>query len=170
MGLPKSTARMVFRPWLTGDREALLSICRQELVMRFIDGPWDDDRVSRFIKEEQQSLANDGVCRWAVWHKQTMGLMGFCGFVRSESALEMGWRFDPEYWRQGYGAEAAKHMIDWAFVNTEVELIYAQMHVLNEASYALAEKVGMERIARVPVAECDDFRYEIKRQRWNTGH
>ena len=95
--------------------------------------------------------------------------MGFCGFVRREEGLEIGWRFDPLFWRQGYGYEAARHLVDWAFETRQADLIFAKMHVLNTASYLLAEKVGMERTARVRVAEYDDFRYELSRDAWNAG-
>lgn len=167
MRAPENTDRMEFQPWRSEDLTAMLSICEQEEVMRYIDGPWDIDRVRCFIEGEQLSLTNDGVCRWAVWHKQDSCLMGFCGFLKRDNVLEMGWRFDPRFWRQGYGTEAGRHMVDWAFANTPVQLIFAKMHVLNAASYGLAEKIGMHRTARVPVAEYDDFRYEISRDSWN---
>ena len=158
---------MEFRPWSKQETAAMLSICEQEEVMRYIDGPWSIERVRGFIEEERARLVQHGLCRWAVWHKADDRLMGFCGFVRWEAGLEIGWRFDPLFWRQGYGTEAARHLVDWAFENRQADLIFAKMHVLNTASYALAEKVGMTRTARVRVAEYDDFQYEISRETWN---
>ena len=167
MKAPESTERMEFRPWRKQETAAMLSICEKEEVMRYIDGPWSVKRVRGFIEEERARLVHDGVCRWAVWQKANDRLMGFCGFVRREEGLEIGWRFDPSFWRKGYGYEAARHLVDWAFENRDADLIFAKMHVLNTASYALAEKVGMTRTARVRVAEYDDFQYEISRDAWN---
>ena len=167
MKAPESTERMEFRPWRKQETAAMLSICEKEEVMRYIDGPWSVKRVRGFIEEERARLVHDGVCRWAVWQKANDRLMGFCGFVRREEGLEIGWRFDPSFWRKGYGYEAARHLVDWAFENRDADLIFAKMHVLNTASYALAEKVGMTRTARVRVAEYDGFQYEISRVAWN---
>ena len=60
---------MDFRPWREQETAAMLSICEQEEVMRYIDGPWSIERVRGFIEEEQARLVHEGVCRWAVWQK-----------------------------------------------------------------------------------------------------
>lgn len=138
--------------------------------MRYIDGPWSLKRVATFIHDEQRSLSEDGFCRWALWAAETNQLIGFCGFVRDGEQLEIGWRLDPQYWQQGIGHETARHVIDWAFRLKNANIIFAKMHVLNIASQKLAESVGMRRVGRVPVAEFDDFRYEITAECWQQSN
>ncbi len=59
-------------------------------------------------------------------------------------SLELGYFIIPAYRRQGYGTEATKAMLDWAFTQPEVDTMTAGCDADNIASQRLLEKIGME--------------------------
>jgi len=61
-------------------------------------------------------------------------------------SLELGYFIIPSYQRQGYGTEASKAMLDWAFTQPEVETMMAGCNADNIASKRLLEKIGMEHV------------------------
>ncbi len=62
-------------------------------------------------------------------------------------SLELGYFIIPSYRRQGYGTEATKAMMDWAFTQPEVETMTAGCDADNIASQRLLEKIGMKHTA-----------------------
>ena len=154
------TKRLLLRGWNDSDLEAFSDICGRNDVMQYIDGPWDTERVAEFIRIEQQQLQKVMHCRWALEFKPSGQLIGFCGFrplADDHHQLEIGWRLHPDYWRQGLAFEAASHVIGQAILELYPTRIFAKVHVQNEASLALAQKLGMKITTRIPVADFDDF-------------
>ena len=154
------TERLRLRGWVSNDLNAFAKICERQDVMKYIDGPWKKKRVAEFIREEKSRLQRLGHCRWALELKDSMKLIGFCGFrplAENQQQLEIGWRLHPDYWRQGLAFEAASYIIKQADNELEPERIFATIHVNNVASLKLATKLGMKITARVPKTEFDDF-------------
>ena len=154
------TKRLLLRGWNDSDLEAFSDICGRNEVMQYIDGPWDIERVAEFIRIEQEQLQKVMHCRWALELKTSGQLIGFCGLrplADDDHQLEIGWRLHPDYWRQGLAFEAASHVIGQAILDLYPTRIFAKVHVQNEASLALARKLGMQITSRIPVAEFDDF-------------
>ena len=154
------TERLTFRGWQNNDLYPFLEICGRHDVMKYIDGPWEMERVAEFIRQEQEQLQRLGHCRWALELKKSKQLIGFCGFrplSGQPHQLEIGWRLHPAFWRQGLAFEAASHVIKQAVGQLCPERIFAKIHINNAASLALAKKLGMHNTQRIPVAEFDDF-------------
>ena len=154
------TKRLLLRGWKTSDLKGFSDICERKDVMRYIDAPWDTERVADFIRIEQQQLEKFMHCRWALELKDSGQLIGFCGFkalADDHQQLEIGWRLHPSYWRQGLAFEAASHVIRQAILELYPTRIFAKVHVHNAASLALARKLGMKIATRIQVAEFDDF-------------
>ena len=154
------TKRLILRGWNLSDLTPFLKICSRQDVMKYIDDPWETERVTEFILEEQRQLQLRGHCRWALELKDSSALVGFCGFrprADKPEQLEIGWRLHPDYWRQGLAFEAASYIIKQADNELEPERIFATIHVNNVASLKLATKLGMKITARVPKTELDDF-------------
>ncbi len=59
-------------------------------------------------------------------------------------SLELGYFIIPSYRQQGYGTEATKAMLDWAFTQPEIDTMTAGCDADNIASQRLLEKIGME--------------------------
>jgi ribosomal-protein-alanine N-acetyltransferase len=67
---------------------------------------------------------------------------------------EMGlfWAIDPDHQRQGYGAEAAQALIDFAFQQLRVKRLIATTEYDNAASISVMRKLGMT-IAKNPLPD-----------------
>ncbi len=154
------TERLRLRGWVSNDLTHFLKICSRQDVMKYIDHPWEAERVTEFILEEQRQLQLRGHCRWALELKDTSVLVGFCGLrplADRPEQLEIGWRLHPDYWRQGLAFEAATQVINHAINQLAPARIFACIHVQNEASIRLATKLGMRITERVPTDELDDY-------------
>lgn len=56
---------------------------------------------------------------------------------------EIGWILKKEYWRQGYAAEAAMAVKDFAINELNVSKLVAHCDYRNAASYHVMEKIGL---------------------------
>ena len=61
-------------------------------------------------------------------------------------SLEFGYFIVPSYQQQGYGTEASKAMVDWAFCQPSVQKLTAGCNADNIASKRILEKIGMQHI------------------------
>ena len=59
-------------------------------------------------------------------------------------SLEIGYQIASSYRRRGYGSEATKAVLDWAFSQPSVEKVTAGCDADNIASKRLLEKIGMQ--------------------------
>ena len=56
--------------------------------------------------------------------------------------VEIGWHFHPDAWGHGFATEAARAMVDRAFV-ADIDELYAVTDQLNESSQAVCRRLGM---------------------------
>jgi ribosomal-protein-alanine N-acetyltransferase len=83
----------------------------------------------------------------ALFSKETNKLIGLAGLlvqhVNNKKELEIGYSILPEYWRQGYGFEAAKKCKEVAFENKWADSLISIIQVNNIPSQKIALKNGM---------------------------
>ncbi len=74
----------------------------------------------------------------------------------------------PEYWRLGYGASACRRMLDLLRAENGVEVALAKVDTRNEASVALLESLGFDRVRTLPNADffkgapSDEYEYRLE--------
>jgi ribosomal-protein-alanine N-acetyltransferase len=102
--------------------------------------------------EEAQALVlerSQGTDFWAVALKESNLLVGHLYFNPVEPAelgvWELGYIFNPRYQHQGYAAEAAGALVDFAFSHLNAHRIVALCNPLNTASWKLLERIGFTR-------------------------
>ena len=72
-------------------------------------------------------------------------LIGMCGFdFRGEPAPELGLWLGVEHWNCGYGTEAVRAVIDYAFNDLGYDTLTAGARVNNPASRRVLEKCGFQ--------------------------
>jgi RimJ/RimL family protein N-acetyltransferase len=72
-------------------------------------------------------------------------LIGVCGIATGEGpSPELGYWLGPAYWGHGFGTEAVRAVIDYAFADLEHESIQAGARVTNPASRRVLEKCGFQ--------------------------
>ena len=86
---------------------------------------------------------------------------------KENKCANIGWVTHQDFQRQGYAFEATKALLDYAFTNTDVHRIIADIDTRVHESAALAEKLGMRREATYLDGEffkgewCDMWLYAI---------
>lgn len=67
---------------------------------------------------------------------------------RENNALEIGFVFNKDYWKQGYARESCEALIQEAFLSG-IERITAHCDPENQSSWSLLEKLGFTRTAHL---------------------
>jgi RimJ/RimL family protein N-acetyltransferase len=118
-----STARLVARDWTPGDAEAAFAIYGRDEVTRWL-GPQPRRPVAS-LAQMQQALdrriaaadAQPDYGLWPVELRTTGQVVGAVLLSRlpGDSAVEIGWHLNPDYWGAGYATEAGRGAIALAF-------------------------------------------------------
>jgi RimJ/RimL family protein N-acetyltransferase len=77
--------------------------------------------------------------------RRVIGTAGFHAPPDEEGRVEIGYRVDPIYRRQGYAIEAVRGLFDWAAAQG-VHRFIASISPDNEASLSLAWKLGFQQV------------------------
>lgn len=144
--VPPDTERLSFREWLDDDLDRFHAICSDPRVMEYVGNGqvWSRERTGQFIQSAIDTLRQHGFCQWAVIHKSDQKLIGYCGFVRTETGPEIGWRLAPEHWGQGLATEAARAILQYGFKTLRFDRVMATVQSANAASIRVIEKLGMK--------------------------
>lgn len=74
---------------------------------------------------------------------RVIGLISIHNAATDHAAI--GYCYHSDYWRQGYGTEAARAMAALAFGELGLHRLWAECDVRNHGSYGVMEKLGMRR-------------------------
>ena len=138
------TARIVFKQWKDLDISYAYQLWNDEKVVQYI-GIKSIDIEPRYYKE----IENDqkyNVSYWPIFTQDNQ-FIGCCGLrPYQDNIYELGFHLLPRYWHQGYGYEAAKAVIEYAFDEMKVKALIAGHHPENKASANLLSKLGFKYI------------------------
>jgi ribosomal-protein-alanine N-acetyltransferase len=93
--------------------------------------------------------------------RRAIGTIGFHGPPDDRGRLEIGYRVEAPYRRQGYAREAVRAMFDWAASAHSVHRFIASISPDNTASLLLAEGFGFQRTGS-HIDEIDGLEYEFE--------
>ena len=144
---PPPTARVEFRVWRASDVDLAARVWCDPDVMRFIGGPYSDEEVRNRVTREVANEATLGVQYWPVFVAGAFA--GCCGLKPNEAGhpvYETGFQFLPEFWGAGYGSEATRAVIAYAFDVVGAATLFAGRHPENAASHALLVRLGFTEI------------------------
>ncbi len=149
MGKNKSqieTKRLVLRPMLGSDFDALLLIFTDPKVMAAFDHPpFTREQMNRWLNRNLDHQDKFGYGLYSVILKESGELIGDCGLevMDDMGAAELGYDFRSDFWNQGYATEAATAVREHAFDVLKLPQLISLIRVGNLASRRVAEKVGM---------------------------
>ncbi len=146
-----NTERMVLREFVKSDVDALFQILAQPEVMQFSPtGALSFDMSAAKMQSFIDSYQEYGYGKWAVIHRQTGRLIGYCGIaveqIDGKIENELGYRFDSNFWGQGLATEAASACLEYAFNTLHLEYVLGIVEPENIASVRVLQKVGMSFI------------------------
>ncbi len=142
------TTRLILRPFVQGDLDALAEMFADPEVMRYLPAGQGISRqrtqaaLSRYI----DSWKTRGYGLRAVLDKDSHQLIGHCGLDQLEHTeeIELAYGFARDFWGQGYATEAANACLAEAFNELELERVVAIVVPENTRSCRVLEKLGMQ--------------------------
>ncbi|MGY1846290.1 MULTISPECIES: GNAT family N-acetyltransferase [unclassified Blastococcus] len=146
------TERLRLRPWTTGpaDLARLRDVYRREEVTRWLGGTPSvppAELVERWAEVHRQ---DETFLCWAIERPDGVpaGTVLLKPLPNGVGEVEVGWHLHPDSWGHGYATEAARAVIDRAFVRGLPE-VYAVVRPGNEPSMAVCRRLGMTPLGRM---------------------
>jgi RimJ/RimL family protein N-acetyltransferase len=144
---PINTPRLILRPYVIDDFEALHKILSDKKTMSFWPAPFTTEQTNRWIERSIKSYKENQFGRFAVELKESGKIIGDCGILLSEldgkQENDLGYIIYADYWGRGFGTEAAQACLDYAFNELGLKRVAANMATDNITSIRVAEKIGM---------------------------
>lgn len=152
---PFTTDRLLLRPLLATDAPGMLALDSDLAVHRYLGGIGGPQAASLAdsagtIAFIQGQYAAHGIGRWAVLLRSSGEFMGWAGLKlvagpvnEQRDFYDLGYRFLPRYWRQGYGYEAARAWLAYGFEALRLPRICAYADVENAGSCRILAKIGL---------------------------
>ncbi|MBO2010726.1 GNAT family N-acetyltransferase [Hymenobacter negativus] len=153
---PFDTPRLHFRPFLATDAAGMFALDSDPAVHRYLGGIGGHmatslEQSAATIAFIQAQYAANGIGRWAVLLRETGEFMGWAGLKLVAGPLndhcnfyDLGYRLRSQFWRQGYGYEAAQAWLDYGFETLKLPRICAYADAENLGSRRILEKVGLQ--------------------------
>ncbi|MCK8046069.1 GNAT family N-acetyltransferase [Shewanella sp. 1CM18E] len=143
------TPRLIIREFNLDDVQAVYDFNADERVNLYtgdagvVKSLADAERIIRDIWLNE--YLQFGYARWAVVLKETNCVIGFCGFKNDYriDETDIGYRFAPEYWGQGFATEANQACIEYAKAHMDLDYIVGDVVDRNHASINVLKKLGM---------------------------
>ncbi len=141
------TERLQLRGWRDEDLPAFARINADPIVGRYLRGrPETEEETIAFVERIRKHWAEWGYGIWAAEHRADRRFLGFIGFSHHRwypDEVEIGWRIDPGYWRQGLATEGAAVALQHGFNALGFTRLISIIHRDNAASRRVAEKIGL---------------------------
>lgn len=141
---------------------------------------WNQQKI--FYEEDMKHANDNHIFRWSIFLKDTGECIGRVSCherhdedesINNPSIRGVGWIIDPHFQGHGYGTEAAKAMIDFMFIECEIEQIITGAAIRNPASWRIMEKLGFERQDKTKMVQytfldelTEDYSYVMTRERY----
>nr|WP_238353415.1 GNAT family N-acetyltransferase [Kribbella solani] len=147
------TDRLLIRDWEEDDADAALEIYGSADVAPWLSPAIDkvpDAASMRLILQawiEAQPNFVVPAGRWAVTRRddgEVVGALLIRLLPPYEEDLEIGWQLRPSAWGNGYATEASGALMRWAFVEGQVDELFAVARPNNKRAIATAKRLGMQ--------------------------
>jgi RimJ/RimL family protein N-acetyltransferase len=127
------TPRLLLRPFVPGDVDAIHAVYADPDVMRWVDSYSAHQRAH-------------GFAFWAVLERESGALIGDAGLHSTVvGEVELGYTLAKSAWGRGYATEAAGAWIQAAFGELGIREVIALAEPPNRASVHVLEKLGFRR-------------------------
>lgn len=141
------TERLIIREFVPEDLEAVHAYASDPLVTRYmIWGPNTEAETREYIRSmiDMQNQSPRQSYELAVVLRDTGQVLGGCGIhLTGPRQGEIGYCFNPLFWKRGYTSEAAAALLRLGFGEFGLHRIYATCRPDNIASAKVMQKIGM---------------------------
>jgi [ribosomal protein S5]-alanine N-acetyltransferase len=141
------TERLCLRQLFLSDAKDVFEVFSDDEVTKYYDLATftSIERAERFINRITEKFTTDEGIRWAIALKSTNRLIGTCGYnavYSSSRRAIVGYELKREHWGQGYMLEALHAMIEYGFVELQLNRLEAFVIPGNERSFQVLSKLG----------------------------
>lgn len=166
------TERLVLRRSIPEDAEAIAAYRSDPEVHRYQGWQRTDVESVRAEIEEmaRREPGDPGWVQLSVIERASgrlVGDVGLCGIPGEPGVVKVGYTIAPPYQGRGYGTEAMRALVAFAFDELGVEVVRAYADAENVASHRVAEKIGMRLVERFRAVDDGEewwgVRYELRR-------
>jgi RimJ/RimL family protein N-acetyltransferase len=145
------TAGLSLRRFEREDVDALSAVFAKPEVWRFPFGRgFTRQETAQFIEHEIREWDVCGFGCWLATEKSTRRVVGYVGISIPHflpeilPAVEVGWRFDPDVWGQGFATEGGAAALDAAFNRLGLDAVCSAPQVDNPRSSKVCDRLGMK--------------------------
>lgn len=143
------TERLVLRPLLETDAEAIQQLRSDERVNQYLDRPASitKEYALEFIRRIQRNTAENDCFYWAITlkpHPTLIGTICFWNLVPEKNQAELGYELYTPFHGKGIMHEAVQAILRLGFESLDFELIAATPVHKNESSVKLLLRNGFE--------------------------
>ncbi len=178
------TDRVTLRRFGADDADLLIELDSDPEVMRYLSGgaPTAPEVVREQVLPGLLAAYERWMGRFGLFAAETNANGAFLGWfcLRPErdgprDEVELGYRLRRAAWGRGYATEVSAALVERAFTDLDVRVVWGATMALNRPSQHVMEKVGMavtqvletpEDMLAVEGAELGGYRYEITRDQW----
>ena len=143
------TSRVLLRSWTEADVEPWARMNADPRVMEFFLRTYSREESIATATLIREQFARDGYGWFVAEVKDRFPFAGVIALVdvpfqaHFTPAHEIGWRFLPEAWGQGYATEGARAALDFAFGQLGWREVVAMTATTNVRSQRVMERLGM---------------------------
>ena len=139
--------RLGFRTWSKDDLDLAVGLWGDFKVTRLFDcrGPLSRQQVKYRLHQEIATQSEHGIQYWPIFLLESgehIGCAGLRPYDISRNILEIGFHIRSYHWRKGYASEAARVVMDYAFVSLKVARLFAGHNPMNLGSRNLLISLG----------------------------
>lgn len=145
-----ATERMHLRPFADSDLDGLARVFAKPEVWRFPYGRgFTREETEHFLELQLREWDHFGFGCWVAELVDSNRIIGYVGLSVPQflpevlPAVEVGWRFDPDYWGQGLASEGATAALEEGFSTMGLQEICSLPQSINPQSYRVCERIGM---------------------------
>ncbi len=145
------TDRLVLRPYLPEDEAYVIAMGQDPLTMRHYPALQTPAQSQAMMASAGLHWARHGFATLAVTRRSDGAFLGMCGCKTLDwphtlpGNVEVGWRFMPAAWGQGYATEAARAALRHGFQVSTLPMILSFTVAANKPSWSVMERLGLTR-------------------------
>ncbi len=144
------TERLHLRRFGADDLDGVADVFAHPEVWQFPYGrAFTREDTQQFLDNQIREWDTCGFGCWIAVHRQTQRIIGYVGLSvpmflpEILPAVEVGWRFDPTYWGQGFATEGARAALCEAFDTLQLDEVTSVPQVDNPRSCQVCDRLGM---------------------------
>jgi RimJ/RimL family protein N-acetyltransferase len=156
-----STSRLVLEPLRESHADGIYESFVDERIWTYFPKlrPTDPQALrARFLRwslgppaDTPEALAWEN---WVGFLQESHEAVGtFQATIMRDGRAHLAYSVFPRHWRRGYASEAMSAIVDHLFQNHDIDRVVSEMDPRNEASIALAKRLGLSLVASQTVDE-----------------